>query len=181
MEQQPTASDSVAVLAVYGTLREGVATVGGAVVPEVRTLVRGVRVPGWLYDTGAYPAAVVDWAAVQGDCAVSSTIECDLVEVGVDRPVAWAWAGFDAYERVVDCDAGPARYRRVLVPLEATHAGEGGAGRWADGIPAGAVTDAADGAGRWADGIPARVWIYEWVLPVADLTPVPGGVWRPRP
>ena len=109
MEQQPTASDSVAVLAVYGTLREGAATVGGAVVPAVRTLVRGVRVPGWLYDTGAYPAAVVDWAAVQGDCAVSSTIECDLVEVGVDRPVAQAWAEFDAYERVADCDAGPAR------------------------------------------------------------------------
>ena len=41
--------------------------------------------------------------------------------------------------------------------------------------------DAAYGAGRWADGIPARVWIYEWVLPVAELTPVPGGVWRPRP
>ena len=53
MEQQPTASDSVAVLAVYGTLREGAATVGGAVVPAVRTLVRGVRVAGWLDGTGA--------------------------------------------------------------------------------------------------------------------------------
>ena len=157
------------VLAVYGTLREGMATVGGTVVPAVRTLVRGVRVPGWLYDTGAYPAAIVDWAAVQGDSLLTSTIECDLVEVGVDRPVSQAWAEFDAYERVTDGEAGPARYRRVLVPWEGPSEGPG------EGIGA-----AASGAGMWPDGIPARVWIYEWVLPVTALRPVPDGVWRPR-
>ena len=160
-------------LAVYGTLREGMATVGGAVVPAVRTLVRGVRVPGRLYDTGAYPAAIVDWAAVQGDSTPTSTIECDLVAVGVDRPMSQAWAEFDAYERVTDGEAGPARYRRVLVPW--AEPSEGPAEGPAEGP--GAV---ASGAGRWADGIPERVWIYEWVLPVTALRPVPDGVWRPR-
>ena len=92
----------VDLLLVYGTLREGVPTYGGAQLPPVVTVARGLRVPGWLYDVGAYPAAVLDWPALRGERAAGSTIECDLVRVG-----AGAGGGAETGD--------PGMYRRVLV------------------------------------------------------------------
>lgn len=102
--------ESERLLLAYGTLREGERTVGGAVVPSVRTVAREVRVPGRLYDLGAYPAAVVDHAATLTRRTPEASFAGDLVEVlGDDVPAALA--AFDAYEQVSD-----ATYRRVYVP-----------------------------------------------------------------
>ena len=155
----------VDLLLVYGTLREGVPTYGGAQLPPVVTVARGLRVPGWLYDVGAYPAAVLDWPALRGERAAGSTIECDLVRVGVgsgagagagagalEATLEAALAEFDAYEEVAaDAETGdPGMYRRVLV----------------DGIPA------LGGA-----GLAGAAWIYEWTRPVTGLRPIASGRW----
>jgi len=147
----------VDLLLVYGTLREGVPTYGGAQLPPVVTVARGLRVPGWLYDVGAYPAAVLDWPALRGERAIGSTIECDLVRVGAGSgagggAIEAALAEFDAYEEVAaDAETGdPGMYRRVLVR----------------GIPA------LGGA-----GLAGVAWIYEWTRPVTGLRPIASGRW----
>jgi hypothetical protein len=46
-----------------------------------------VRVPGWLFDLGAYPAARLDLAALRGEQPVTATFVADVVRFGLDRPV----------------------------------------------------------------------------------------------
>lgn len=90
---------TVRVLLAYGTLKEDEPAHLDAAVPQVRTLARGIRVPGVLYDLGAYPGAVLD---ITDD----STFEADLVQI-VDEDVDGALAAYDAYEDT--------NYRRVLI------------------------------------------------------------------
>lgn len=153
----------VDLMLVYGTLREGVPNYGGAELPPVVTVVRGLRVPGWLFDVGAYPAAVLDWPALRREREAGPTIECDLVRVGRGSDVGWlqeALAAFDAYEEVAaNAETGDAgMYRRVLV----------------DGIPAHAgLACGADGVA----GVGERAWIYEWTRPVTGLRLIESGGW----
>ena len=84
----------------YGTLRAGVPPYEEFDLPERETVRVGVRVPGWLFDLGAYPAARLDLAALRGERPVTATFVADVVRFGLDRPVDEALATFDEYE---DC------------------------------------------------------------------------------
>ena len=158
--------DNPRLLLAYGTLKEDQPVHGGAAVPAVRTLRRGLRVPGVLFDVGAYPAAVLDHGALRGEHPVTVTFVGDLVEIvlpgvvgGADGAAAAAAAGgdraagedaactlearlaaYDAYEE----DS----YRRVAIPVE--------------------------------DPEYRSAWIYEWVEDTAGLAPIPSGVWTSR-
>ncbi len=100
----------------YGTLRAGVPPYEEFDLPERETVRVGVRVPGWLFDLGAYPAARLDLAALRGERPVTATFVADVVRFGLDRPVDEALATFDEYEDV-DPVSSPNIYRRLLVPL----------------------------------------------------------------
>jgi gamma-glutamylcyclotransferase (GGCT)/AIG2-like uncharacterized protein YtfP len=97
---------------VYGTLKEDEPTHGGAAVPSVRTVRRGLRIPGHLYDVGEYPAATIDHEAVAGERPVTASISCDLVEimVPVGTTLEATLAAYDAYE--------DDSYRRVAIALD---------------------------------------------------------------
>lgn len=140
--------DDPRLLLAYGTLKEDQPVHGGAAVPDVRTLRRGLRVPGVLFDVGAYPAAVLDHEALRGERPVTATFVCDLVEVVVPavagragedaaRALEATLASYDAYEE----DS----YRRVAISVE--------------------------------DPEYRSAWIYEWVEDTAGLAPIPSGVW----
>ena len=145
----------------YGTLRAGVPPYDEFDLPARETVRAGVRVPGWLFDLGAYPAARLDLAALRGERPVTAKFVADVVRFGLDRPVDEALATFDEYEDV-DPDSSPNIYRRLLVPLA------GLVGLTDDSAGVGA-----DLAGRWA-------WIYEWVGSIEDLPEVPSGDWLSR-
>ena len=89
---------TVRLLLAYGTLKEDEPVHLGAAVPRVRTVARGIRMPGVLYDLGDYPGAVL--GGTDG-----SDFSADLVEV-MDDDIDGALAAYDAYEDV--------EYRRVL-------------------------------------------------------------------
>lgn len=137
--------DATWLMLAYGTLKEGEPTHGGAAVPRVVTLRRGLRIPGRLYDVGDYPAATIDHEALAVGCPATSTFTCDLVRVGTSdstaEQLAAALAAYDAYEAD--------DYRRVRIPLD--------------------------------DPQHPSAWIYEWVGPLAGLTPIPSGIWTSAP
>lgn len=164
MAADPALSD---LMLAYGTLRVGVPPYEDVPLPVRETVCAGVRVPGRLFDLGAYPAATLDLAVLRGEpggvgvgeasvgvgeaAAGVGAFVADVVRFGLDRPVADALAAFDAYEEV-DPVAAPNIYRRVLIPLAGLA-----------GVPV-------ELAGRFA-------WIYEWLGPVEGLTEVPSGDW----
>ena len=173
MAADPAQSD---LMLAYGTLRVGVPPYEDVPLPVRETVCAGVRVPGRLFDLGAYPAATLHRAVLRGEpgragvgeaaagvgvgeaavgvgeaAAGVGAFVADVVRFGLDRPVADALAVFDDYEEV-DPIAAPNIYRRVLIPL------------------AGLVGVPAELAGRSA-------WIYEWLGPVEGLTEVPSGDW----
>ena len=145
----------------YGTLRAGVPPYEEFELPARETVRAGVRVPGWLFDLGAYPAARLDLAALRGERPVTATFVADVVRFGLDRPVAEALATFDEYEDV-DPVSSPDIYRRLLIPL------------------AGLVGVAGDSAGVGPELVGRWAWIYEWLGPTDGLPAVPTGDWLTR-
>ncbi|MEO7071121.1 MAG: gamma-glutamylcyclotransferase family protein [Nostocoides sp.] len=99
---------------VYGTLKEDQPIHGGATLPHLRTVRRGLQIPGHLFDLGEYPVATIDHEALRGQRAVTTSLRCDLVEIAPpsasDEEVEARLAAYDAYE-----DPG---YRRVRIPLD---------------------------------------------------------------
>jgi gamma-glutamylcyclotransferase (GGCT)/AIG2-like uncharacterized protein YtfP len=105
-----------ALMLVYGTLREHEPTFQGEEVPAVRTVATRVRLPGWLYDVGEYPGAVLERSALRPGAAAQARFVADLVRIGLDRPLEQALADFDAYEDTA-AGAGLGLYRRAFVPV----------------------------------------------------------------
>ncbi len=110
----PTRPDDPRLLLAYGTLKEDEPIHGGAAVPRVITVRRGLRIPGRLYDVGAYPAAVLDHAALRGARPVTTAFVADLVRIVTastsEEELEATLAAYDDYE--------DEEYRRIAIPLD---------------------------------------------------------------
>lgn len=134
-------------LLVYGTLKEGTPKHGGAVLPELRTVAKDVRVPGRIYDVGEWPAVTLDHAALRGEAPVTATFLADVVAVDPAHDHAAALTELDAYEQGAAEEEG-VTYRRSLVPTGRPELGDAWIYEWVG--PTDALTHLP--GGRWPAG-----------------------------